>query len=261
MSTRRAAALVMVVALGCVPAACGGSSGSSSATTSGPAVSDSDAQAIGKADLAVFSSANASSYIVRHPDNVRRAEQILKPLIVAKALQVKPTDQLAGGLVTDLIDQLDNITPGLTTGVGGEERLDGPVVHRLLVFGLKDPAEVFRPKAASGVTQLERLLHGLTANTRRQPHGRGPSPDRPRAGDAGRADHEPLLAGPLQTAPQPSRLARLAAHPARSAEAAPGARTPPTAQRRRETANATAILTGDPARRPRPASRTAVTGL
>jgi hypothetical protein len=171
MSTRHAAALLMVVAVGCLPAACGGSAGSNSATTSGPAVSDTDAQAIGSADLAVFSSANASSYIVGHPENVRRAEQILNPLIVAKALQVKPTSQLTSGLVTGLIDQLDNTTPGLTTGVGGEERLDGPAVHRLLLFGLKDPAEVFRPKAAAGVTRLERLLHGLTANTRVSPAG------------------------------------------------------------------------------------------
>jgi hypothetical protein len=137
-------------------------------------VSDSEARAIGDAGLAIYASANRSSYIVGHPQTVRQVEQLLKPLIVADTLQVKPTNQIAGGLVSSLLAQLDNLTPGLTTGTGSAEQLDGAAVHRLLVFGLKDPAQVFRPKAARGVSSLEQLMRGLAANTRVSPAGQVP---------------------------------------------------------------------------------------
>jgi hypothetical protein len=156
-------------------AACGGGGGTTHSTASGPALSDSQATAIGDADLLVFSSANASHYIVGHPQSVRQAEALLKPLTVATTLQVKPSDQVAGGLVTSLLDQLDNVTPGLTTGTGSAERLDAQAVHRLLVFGLKHPAEVFRPRAAAGVNRLEQLMRGMKAHTQVSLAGQVPS--------------------------------------------------------------------------------------
>jgi hypothetical protein len=122
--------------------------------------------AIDQASLAIFASANASRSIVGHPQTVRQAEQLLKPLVVASTLQVKPSDQVAGGLVSSLLAQLDNVVPGLTTGAGDSEKVDAAAVHRLLMFGLKHPTQVFRPRAAQGVSQLERLMHGLSADTR-----------------------------------------------------------------------------------------------
>jgi hypothetical protein len=155
-------------------AGCGGSSPSTSTASSsapassspGPAVPESEVPAITRADIEIFSSANASAYIVGHPQAVQQAEQLLKPLILADTLQVKPSNQVAGGLLTSLLGQLDSLTPGLTTGTGDQERLNGPIVHRLLLYGLKRPSQVFYPQAAQGVAQLERLLHGLKANTR-----------------------------------------------------------------------------------------------
>lgn len=156
----------MLARMSLASAACGGGSVATHPTTSTPAVSDSQANAIGDADLLVFSSANAEHYLVGHPQNVRQAEALLKPLTVVNTLQVKPSNEVAGGLVRSLLDQFDNVTPGMTTGTGDNEHLDGPIVHRLLLFGLKDPAEVFRPRAAAGVSRLEQLMRGLKANTR-----------------------------------------------------------------------------------------------
>ncbi len=129
-------------------------------------MSDTQTSAIDSADLLIYANANSSSHIVGHPETVRQAEQLLKPLIVANTLQVKPGNEAAGGLVSGLLGQLDNLVPGLTKGTGDQEQLDGAVVHRLLVLGLKNPARVFGPEAARGVSQLEQLLRGLTANTR-----------------------------------------------------------------------------------------------
>ena len=53
-------------------AACGGGSGTTATTSSGQ-VSDTRATTIGDADILIFSSANASRYIVGHPQNVREA--------------------------------------------------------------------------------------------------------------------------------------------------------------------------------------------
>ena len=166
MPGRHVIGLTIVTVSFTLLAACGGGSGATATTSSGPAVTDARATTIGDADILIFSSANASRYIVGHPQNVREAEQLIKPLIVANTLQVKPSDQVAGGLVTSLVDQLDNTTPGLTTGTGDSERLDGPTVHRLEAFGLKHPAEVFRPRAEAGVARLERLMRGMRADTR-----------------------------------------------------------------------------------------------
>lgn len=148
-------------------AACGGSTtpaNSSAATTSG--VSDAKAQAITEADVAVFAAANATGYVVGHPENVRESERLLKPLIVANTLQVNQSNPEAGGLVASLLSQIDNTTPGLTTGNGSDEHLDNAAVHRLLVYGLKQPSEVFKPDAKRGVAELSRLLTGVGAGER-----------------------------------------------------------------------------------------------
>jgi hypothetical protein len=146
--------------------ACGGTSRSSSSPASGPAVSDRQANAIGDAEGAIIGAANAEGYVVGHARNVRQAQRLLKPLTVANSLQVGPSNETAGGLVANLMGELDNLVPGLTVGDGSQEHLDAPIVHRFLVFGLKDPAQVFKPKAAAGVRQLDRLLRGIAAQTR-----------------------------------------------------------------------------------------------
>jgi hypothetical protein len=158
---------VVVVSLAVSLAACGGStSKTSSVPGETPGVSDAKAQAIEEADIEVFAAANATGYVVGHPQSVRESERLLKPLIVASTLQVNQSNTEAGGLVTGLLSQLDNTTPGMTTGNGSDEHLDSAAVHRLFVYGLKEPAEVFKPNAQSGVAKLSRLLAGVGANER-----------------------------------------------------------------------------------------------
>ncbi len=147
--------------------ACGGSTGhTSSAAVAGSGVSDTKAQAIEAADVKLFAAANATGYVVGHPQNVRLSERLLKPLIVANTLQVKSTNTVVGGLLTNLISQLDNTTPGLTAGTGADEHIDTAAVHRLFVYGLKHPTQVFKPDAAQGVAELSALLAGLGASER-----------------------------------------------------------------------------------------------
>lgn len=157
-------------------AACGGStSNTSSATRPTSGVSDSKAQSIEGADIEVFAAANATGYLVDHPQNVHESELLLKPLIVAKTLQVSQSNAVAGGLVTNLLNQLDGTTPGLTTGNGSDEHLDNAAVHRLFVYGLKKPTEVFKPSAQRGIAELSRLLAGVGANDRVSLAGQQPA--------------------------------------------------------------------------------------
>jgi hypothetical protein len=165
-ATSAAAALLMatsVIACGGGTAGGGGAAGSGSSSAG---VSDTKAQAITEADIMVFRSVNATGYVVGHPQNVRHAELLLRPLIVAKTLQVNPSNAAAGGLVSSLLGQLDNTIPGLTTGSGSNERLDPVAVHRLFVYGRTKPTEVFEPAVARGISQLTGLLSGLAANER-----------------------------------------------------------------------------------------------
>jgi hypothetical protein len=118
------------------------------------------------ADIMVVAAATATGYVVGHPQNVRLSERPLKPLIVANTLQVKSTNSVVGGLLTNLINQLDNTTPGLTTGTGADEHIDNAAVHRLFVYGLKQPTQVFKPAAQQGVAELSALLAGLGAGER-----------------------------------------------------------------------------------------------
>jgi hypothetical protein len=160
-------------------AACGGSSSTTSSAAASPAatsgVSDTKAQAIEAADIEVFAAANATGYVVGHPQNVRESEQLLKPLIVANTLQVNQSNSVAGGLITNLLTQLDGTTPGLTTGNGSDEHLDNAAVHRLFLYGLKKPTEVFKPDAQRGIAELARLLAGVGANERVSLAGQQPA--------------------------------------------------------------------------------------
>ena len=128
-------------------------------------LSPSEVSSLASASLAIFSSANATANVAGHPANMRKAQQLLRPLIISDTLQVKPSDQIAGNLVTELQGQLDNAVPGLTTDQGGEEHLNKAAVHRLYVYGFKQPTFVFKPNAARGVSEEERLLRGKAANT------------------------------------------------------------------------------------------------
>jgi hypothetical protein len=145
-----------------VLAACGGSGGTLSSTQTAD-VSFKKGEQIVAADDSVFSAANATSNIVGHPQNVAKAKKLLKPLTVASTLKVKPSNDVAGGLVTSLTADLDNTVPGLTTQSG---KLDNEAVHRFLLYGGSKPELVFEPKAAKGVGELERLLKGAKANTK-----------------------------------------------------------------------------------------------
>src|SRR5438270_13859686 len=79
--------------------ACGGGSRSASSSASGPAVPDSKASAIGDAQGEIISAANQERYVVGNRQNVRRAQQLIKPLTIADTLQVRPSDPTACGLV------------------------------------------------------------------------------------------------------------------------------------------------------------------
>jgi hypothetical protein len=145
--------------------ACGDDSNPKSAPPPHLGVSEAQASAITSADVEIFGARNATRNIVGDPAAVRRAEQLLKPLIVAKTLEVKPSNTVAGPLVQNLTSELDGTVPGLTTGDGSKERLDADAVHSFLRYGKKDPTRVFRAKAAQGVRKLVRLLHGKPAST------------------------------------------------------------------------------------------------
>jgi hypothetical protein len=162
---RRAAPLLAVLTL----AACGGGGGSKTTTRARPDVDEATVSAITSADVAIFSSVNATRNIVGHPSDVARGQQLLKPLIVAKTLGVNQSNPTAGGLTQNLLDELDNTVPGLTRqGANGEE-LDTATVNRFLRYGSKRPAAVFHDKAAGGVAQLERLLRGKPRTLRVTP--------------------------------------------------------------------------------------------
>jgi hypothetical protein len=95
-----------------------------------------------------------------------RARQLLKPLIVARTLNVKPSNQVAGGLIQNLTSELDSLVPGLTAGNGSQEHLDSEIVHRFLGSASADPTQVFRPRVAEGIDGLTKLLRGKPAATR-----------------------------------------------------------------------------------------------
>jgi len=162
---------LLALAAGCV--GCGRATHTT--TESGPALPESQVPALNRADIKIFASANATSNLVGHQQAVARARQLLKPLIVANTLKVKPSNQVAGGLVANLTGELDAVAPGLTTGNGSNEHLDPEAVHRFLEFGSKDPTEVFRPTVADGIRGLTRLLQGKPAQTRVTSAGVDPS--------------------------------------------------------------------------------------
>jgi hypothetical protein len=85
--------VLLAVAAGCV--GCGRATHTT--TESGPALPESEIPALNRADIEIFASANATSNLVGHPQAVRRARALLKPLIVANTLKVKPSNQVAGG--------------------------------------------------------------------------------------------------------------------------------------------------------------------
>lgn len=165
-------AVALLVAVGCVGC---GNAAHTTTSASGPALPESEIPALNRADVKVFSSANATQNLVGHRQAINRARQLLKPLLVANTLNVKPSNKVAGGLVANLTGELDAITPGLTTGNGSNEHLDSQAVHRFLEFGSKDPTEVFRPDVVAGIDGLTRLLHGKPAATRVTAAGVDPS--------------------------------------------------------------------------------------
>ncbi len=165
--------LALLLSCACLLAACGGGSSTSSSTPAGPSpgVSDAVAQQVTDADVAIFSAANATRSLVGNPQGVAHAIQLLKPLTVSNVLHVNESDPSVGGLVSSLYADLDNTAPGLTTQTANGERLNQPLVNRLLRYGKIDPTQVFYPKAAGGVSQLERLLKGMRRDSRVTPQG------------------------------------------------------------------------------------------
>jgi hypothetical protein len=145
-------------------AACGG--GTKSHGIGNPDVSSAKADAIAHAEVGIFASANATRNIVGHRQAVARAEELLKPLTVAKTLQVDTSNSAAGGFVQNLLDELDGTVPGLTSQDANGEHLNAPTVHRFLLYGRTHPTAVFHPEAAAGVGQLERLLRSTPRNAR-----------------------------------------------------------------------------------------------
>jgi hypothetical protein len=162
VTTRPVSLLVPALTVAAVIAGCGGGSGSSSSSVPKLGVSLAKSNAITAAGVDIFAAHNETANIVGHPEAVARGRQLLKPLIVAKTLKVGTSNPVAGGLVASIASQLDGVVPGLTTQ---SEKLKGGLVHSFLVHGKSDPKLVFEPVAASGVSRLERLLHGLRANT------------------------------------------------------------------------------------------------
>jgi hypothetical protein len=158
-------ALALLAACAIVGTGCGRATHTTTGA-SGPALPESEIPALNRADLKIFASANETGNLVGHPQAVKRARQLIKPLTVADTLNVKPSNQVAGGLVANLTSELDAITPGLTAGQGSNEHLDSQAVHRFLEFGSKDPTEVFRPTVVEGIDGLTRLLKGKPAETR-----------------------------------------------------------------------------------------------
>lgn len=140
----------------------GGQSGASSSSVPKLGVTLAKSEAITSAGVDIFAAGNATRNIVGDPSAVARGRQLLKPLIVANELKVGKGNPVAGGLVSSISSELDGTVPGLTKQSGA---LDRPLVHSFLVNGRTHPEKVFEPKAASGVSRLERLLHGLRAKT------------------------------------------------------------------------------------------------
>jgi hypothetical protein len=116
------------------------------------------------ASVAIYRAANATRNMEQNPENVVEAEQLLKPLMVARTLNVNSSDPVAGGLVQNLTSELDNLVPGLTVDTQNGEALQGTVVGRFLHYGRKAPPRVFEPDVAHAVATLERLLRGLRAS-------------------------------------------------------------------------------------------------
>jgi hypothetical protein len=141
-------------------AACGGATKKNAIRN--PDVSQAKVNAITHANVEIFASVNATGNLVRNPQAVAKGQQLLKPLIVADTLEVDQSNQVAGGLITNILDELDNTVPGLTSQDASGEHLNAPIVHRFLLYGRKHPAEVFRSEAADGVGQLERELRGTS---------------------------------------------------------------------------------------------------
>ena len=166
MSRRAATSALLVLALAL--ASCGGGSGAKTSTAR-PDVDEGTLNAITSADVDIFASVNATRNIVGHPRDVAKAEQLVRPLIVAKTLGVNPSNPNAGGLTQNLLDELDNTVPGLTRQGANGEQLDTAAVNRFVRYGSKHPTAVFHDKAAAGVAQLERLLRGRTRTARVTP--------------------------------------------------------------------------------------------
>ncbi len=144
------AVAILTLAVGC------GSSTSSTTST----ISERTSNKLTDADVAVFASHNATVNLITHPDKITRAQHLLKPLTVTDALKVNSSNKVAGGLVENLLDELDNTVPGLTTrGSSGEEHLNVSVVNRFLRYAKKQPRLVFEPEAAKAVAQIAVLLH------------------------------------------------------------------------------------------------------
>ncbi len=112
------------------------------------------------ANVAVFASYNATAHLVSSPNDILRAKKLLKPLIVANALKVNSSYKVTGALVANLLDELDNTTPGLTTqGANGEQHLNVPAVNRFLRYADKEPQLIFEPEVTKAVRQMDKLLH------------------------------------------------------------------------------------------------------
>jgi hypothetical protein len=160
----RAPTPIAVALSGCVfsLAACGG--GTKTHAIGNPDVSSAKVDAITHAEVGIFASENETRNIVGHPQAVAKAEELLKPLTVAKTLQVDPSNSAAGGFVQNLLDELDGTVPGLTSHDASGEHLNAPTVHRFLLYGRTHPTAVFHQQAATGVGQLERLLRGTPRN-------------------------------------------------------------------------------------------------
>jgi hypothetical protein len=154
---------VVVLAL----SACGGGAKSKSSTVGRADVPEATVRAVTDGDVTIFSSINATRNLVAHPRDVTRAEQLLKPLVVAKTLGVNQSNPTAGGLTQNLLDELDNTVPGLTReNANGDEEIDTVTVNRFLRYGRTRPATVFHDRAARGVATLEGALRGLPRTAR-----------------------------------------------------------------------------------------------